>query len=72
MNFTAILIGFLLTVHVIVCILLVLIILMQRPRSEGLGTAFGTGRPCGNRSGFRANASASTRARCSRLASARP
>lgn len=36
-------IGLLLTIHVIVCILLVFIVLMQRPRSEGLGTAFGSG-----------------------------
>jgi len=38
---TGILIGILMTIHVIVCILLLLIVLMQRPRSEGLGTAFG-------------------------------
>ena len=31
----------LLTLHVIVCLLLVLVILMQLPRSEGLGAAFG-------------------------------
>src|SRR6058998_1901448 len=37
-----------------------------------LGTAFGSGSPLGNRSGLRANASASTRARCSRLVAARP
>lgn len=43
MTFTGILIGFLLTLHVIVCVLLVLIVLMQRPKSEGLGTAFGGG-----------------------------
>ncbi|MFM8983703.1 MAG: preprotein translocase subunit SecG [Spartobacteria bacterium] len=29
--------------HVIVCLLLVLVVLMQRPRSEGLGSAFGGG-----------------------------
>ena len=40
---TSILIGFLLTVHVIVCVLLILIVLMQRPKSEGLGTTFGGG-----------------------------
>ncbi len=40
---TTFLIGFLLTVHVLTCILLLLIILMQQPRSEGLGTAFGGG-----------------------------
>ncbi len=38
---TDIFIGILMTIHVIVCILLLLIVLMQRPRSEGLGTAFG-------------------------------
>ncbi|MCC7519282.1 MAG: preprotein translocase subunit SecG [Verrucomicrobiae bacterium] len=43
MTFTGVLIGFLLTIHVIVSVLLVLIILMQRPKSEGLGTAFGGG-----------------------------
>lgn len=32
-----------LTVHVICSILLILIVLMQRPRSEGLGAAFGGG-----------------------------
>ncbi len=31
----------LLTLHVSVCLLLVLIVLMQLPRSEGLGAAFG-------------------------------
>jgi len=35
------LIPFLLTVHVAICILLVLVTLMQLPRSEGLGAAFG-------------------------------
>jgi len=39
----AILTGFLITVHVIVCLLLVTLALMQRPRSEGLGAAFGGG-----------------------------
>ena len=38
-----ILTGILLTIHIIACILLVLIILMQRPRNEGLGTTFGGG-----------------------------
>ena len=37
----SLLISFLLTVHVIVCLLLVLVVLMQLPRSEGLGAAFG-------------------------------
>src|SRR4249920_825436 len=31
----------LLALHVIVCLLLVLVVLMQLPRSEGLGAAFG-------------------------------
>ena len=31
----------LLTLHVIVCLLLVMVVLMQLPRSEGLGAAFG-------------------------------
>ncbi len=35
-------IGFLLAVHIVVCLLLTFIVLMQRPRSEGLGTAFGS------------------------------
>lgn len=35
------LIPFLITLHVIVCLLLVLAVLMQLPRSEGLGAAFG-------------------------------
>src|ERR1700675_1026692 len=42
-NMIPIRIGFLLTVHVIVCILLILIVLMQRPKGEGLGTTFGGG-----------------------------
>lgn len=33
----------LVALHVIVCLLLVLVVLMQRPRSEGLGSAFGGG-----------------------------
>ena len=39
----SILIPILLTVLVIVCVLLTLVVLMQRPRSEGLGAAFGSG-----------------------------
>lgn len=31
----------LLTIHVLICLLLVLVVLMQLPRSEGLGAAFG-------------------------------
>src|SRR5262249_33637339 len=32
-----------LTILVIVCILLILVVLMQRPKNEGLGAAFGSG-----------------------------
>jgi len=39
----SILIGFLLTLHVICCFLLVFFVLVQKPRQEGLGTAFGGG-----------------------------
>ena len=35
------LVPILLVLHVIVCLLLVLVVLMQLPRSEGLGAAFG-------------------------------
>ena len=38
---SSILITFLTVVEVIVCLLLILIVLMQRPRQEGLGAAFG-------------------------------
>ena len=37
------LIDLLLTAHILVSLLLVLVVLMQRPRSEGLGTAFASG-----------------------------
>lgn len=37
------LLYFLLTLHILVCLLMVLVVLMQRPRSEGLGAAFGAG-----------------------------
>lgn len=37
------LVPILLSFHVLVCLLLVLVILMQLPRSEGLGAAFGGG-----------------------------
>jgi len=37
------LVPILLTVHILVCLLLVLVVLMQLPRSEGLGAAFGGG-----------------------------
>jgi preprotein translocase subunit SecG len=33
----------LLAIHVIMCALMILVTLMQRPRSEGLGAAFGGG-----------------------------
>lgn len=38
-----ILIGFLTVLEALVCILLILIVLMQRPRQDGLGAAFGGG-----------------------------
>ncbi len=38
-----ILLYFLLAIHVIMCALIILVTLMQRPRSEGLGAAFGGG-----------------------------
>ncbi len=39
----SILINFLLAAYVVVALLMVFVILMQRPRSEGLGAAFGGG-----------------------------
>lgn len=36
-------INVLLVIHVIVCLLLALVVLMQRPKQEGLGAAFGGG-----------------------------
>lgn len=41
--FMSILMPILVALHVIVCLILVLVVLMQRPRSEGLGSAFGGG-----------------------------
>src|SRR6201987_3395527 len=38
-----ILINFLLVIWIVVTLLMVLVILMQRPKSEGLGAAFGGG-----------------------------
>jgi len=38
-----ILINFLLAIYVLVALLMLLVILMQRPKSEGLGAAFGSG-----------------------------
>jgi preprotein translocase subunit SecG len=39
----SLLINFLLALYVLVALLMLLVILMQRPRSEGLGAAFGGG-----------------------------
>lgn len=39
----SILIPILIVIHVMICLLMVLVVLMQRPRSEGLGAAFGGG-----------------------------
>ena len=39
----SLLINFLLVVYILVALLMVLVILMQRPKSEGLGAAFGGG-----------------------------
>ncbi len=36
-------INFLLAIHILVSLLIILIVLMQRPKSEGLGAAFGGG-----------------------------
>ncbi|MEI8343301.1 MAG: preprotein translocase subunit SecG, partial [Verrucomicrobiota bacterium] len=41
--FLTILINFLLAINIIVCVLMILLVLMQRPKSEGLGAAFGGG-----------------------------
>src|ERR1700710_733287 len=38
-----IVINFLLAIHIIVSLLIVLLVLMQRPKNEGLGAAFGGG-----------------------------
>lgn len=38
-----IILPILIIVHVIVCLLMVTVVLMQRPKSEGLGAAFGGG-----------------------------
>jgi preprotein translocase subunit SecG len=37
----SILIPFLIVVHILICTLMIFVVLMQRPRSEGLGAAFG-------------------------------
>ncbi len=39
----SVLIPVLIVIHVAVCLLMLLVVLMQRPRSEGLGAAFGGG-----------------------------
>ena len=39
----SIILSILVAVHVLVCALMILVVLMQRPRSEGLGSAFGGG-----------------------------
>jgi len=41
--FMSILLPILFVFHVILCVLMVLAVLMQRPKSEGLGAAFGGG-----------------------------
>lgn len=41
--FLTILINFLLAINIFVCALIILLVLMQRPKSEGLGAAFGGG-----------------------------
>lgn len=43
MNWLPIVINLLLAIHVIVSLLIVLLVLMQRPKNEGLGAAFGGG-----------------------------
>lgn len=42
-NWLTISINLLLVIHVIICLLLALVVLMQRPKQEGLGAAFGAG-----------------------------
>lgn len=39
----SILFSVLVALHILVCVLMVVVVLMQRPRSEGLGAAFGGG-----------------------------
>jgi len=39
----SILINVLIAFHVLVCLLMVIVVLMQRPKNEGLGAAFGGG-----------------------------
>lgn len=42
-TFYSIALPILITIHILVCLLMVFVVLMQRPRSEGLGAAFGGG-----------------------------
>ena len=42
-NWLNISINLLLVIHVAICLLLALVVLMQRPKQEGLGAAFGAG-----------------------------
>ena len=42
-RFMSILINILIAFHVLVCLLMVVVVLMQRPKNEGLGAAFGGG-----------------------------
>ena len=39
----SIILSLLIALHVLVCAFMILVVLMQRPRSEGLGSAFGGG-----------------------------
>jgi protein translocase SecG subunit len=39
----SIIVSILIALHILVCALMILVVLMQRPRSEGLGSAFGGG-----------------------------
>ena len=42
-RFMSILINVLIAFHVLICLLMVVVVLMQRPKNEGLGAAFGGG-----------------------------
>ncbi len=42
-RFMSILINVLISFHVLICLLMVVVVLMQRPKNEGLGAAFGGG-----------------------------
>ena len=39
----SIILSILIAIHILVCALMILVVLMKRPRSEGLGSAFGGG-----------------------------